>query len=112
MAFLQCFLHARHRTSLKLLMFIKDWEGVLLRERKLITWISSAKVIKCSVSMEKKSKIITAALSQKGPCMSKSQLILARDLTEEGTVIYYSLYNEQHYRALPCPAVRATSDKY
>lgn len=61
---------------------------------------------------KKELKIITAALSQKAPCMSKSQLILARDLTEEGTLIYYSLYNEQHYRALPCPAVRATSDKY
>lgn len=35
-------------------MFIKEeWEGGLLHERKLITWISSVKVIKCSVSMEK-----------------------------------------------------------
>lgn len=41
--------------SFKLLMFIKEeWEGVLLHERKLITWISSVNVIKCSVSMEKK----------------------------------------------------------
>lgn len=61
---------------------------------------------------EKKLKIITTALSQKVPCMSKSQLILARDLREEGTVIYYSSYNEQLNRALPCPAVGATSDKY
>lgn len=61
---------------------------------------------------KRKSKIITTALSQKAPCMSESQLILARDLTKEGTVIYYSSYNEQHNRALPCPAVGATSDEY
>lgn len=109
MAFLQCFLHAKHRTSFKQLMFIKEeWEGVLLHERKLITWISSAKVIKCSVSMEKKLEIITTALTQKAPCISKSLLILACELTEEGTVIYYSLYNEQHNRALPCPPVGVT----
>lgn len=43
------------QNEFKLLMFIKEeWEGVLLHERKLITWISSVKVIKCSVSMEKK----------------------------------------------------------
>lgn len=36
-------------------MFIKEeWKHVLLHERKLITWISSVKVIKRSVSMEKK----------------------------------------------------------
>lgn len=56
----------------------------------------------------KKLEITTAALTQKAPCISKSLLILACELTEEGTVIYYSLYNEQHYRVLPCPSVGVT----
>jgi len=51
---------------------------------------------------------IKTALTQKAPCISKSLLILACELNEEGTVIYYSLYNEQHNRALPCPAVGVT----
>lgn len=90
-------------------MFIKEeWEGGLLHERKLITWISSVKVMKCSVSMEKILEIITTVLTQKAPCISKPLLILACELTEEGTVIYYSLYNEQHNRALPCPSVGVT----
>lgn len=97
-------------------MFIKEeWKRVLLHERKLITWISSVKVIKCSVSMEK-NKITTTALTHKAPFISNPLLILACELTEEGTVIYTGLDNEQHNRALPGPPVgvpiRQISEQY
>lgn len=70
-------------------------------------FFSKSKKVFCFYG-KKKSEITTAALTQKVPCISKSFLILACELTEERTVIYYSLYNEQRNRVLPCPSVGVT----